>query len=334
MKEHNFSPSLLRQILTDHRLGGSFYNVQYRDMAAFVGLDPNRNMNDVATFDLYRSRIPTSLFKSIVEDMDLLLLQYGPPDEHETAEATSRFFAPIFNRLIGLFDFAFRNLPEPILDGRTSGKIKYYFEAFGSVAALFIEARLKIGSRKERMDAIAQVIAECDACCWNNTRQGLRVPVFGILCDGEAFQFFFLFDGCTKPFSFSRGTLPGVGQGFTLDDFTQAKSSQPFMRDLRQICEIMFDLLLQSYISSLDAYYQNCFVGNGKEEGRHEWEEALCLASDALEKFRVAETMRQNPDKANATVQDAMDILKRSINKVPIIDKTKLIMSDWDDGEV
>jgi hypothetical protein len=64
-------------------------------MAAFVGLDPNRNMNDVATFGLYCSRIPTSLFKSIVEDMDLLLLQYGPPDEHETAEATSRFFAPV-----------------------------------------------------------------------------------------------------------------------------------------------------------------------------------------------------------------------------------------------
>jgi len=66
--------------------------------------------------------------------------------------------------LIVLFDFAFRNLPEPIFDGRvtTRGKIKYYFKAFGSIAALFIEVRLKIGSRKERMDAIAQAIAECD----------------------------------------------------------------------------------------------------------------------------------------------------------------------------
>ena len=66
--------------------------------------------------------------------------------------------------MIGLFDFAFRNLPEPIIDGcvATSGKIKYYFEAFGSIGTLFIEVRLKIGSRKERMDAIAQVIAECD----------------------------------------------------------------------------------------------------------------------------------------------------------------------------
>jgi hypothetical protein len=52
-------------------------------------------MNDIATFDLYRSRIPTSLFRSIVQDMDILLSQYGPPVEHETEEATSWFLAPV-----------------------------------------------------------------------------------------------------------------------------------------------------------------------------------------------------------------------------------------------
>jgi hypothetical protein len=52
-------------------------------------------MNDVATFDLHRSRIPTSLFRSIVEDMDVLLPQYGPIMEHESEEATSRFLAPV-----------------------------------------------------------------------------------------------------------------------------------------------------------------------------------------------------------------------------------------------
>jgi hypothetical protein len=64
-------------------------------MAPFIGLDPNRKMNDITTFDLYRSRIPTSLFRSIVQDMDVLLSQYGPPIEHETEEATSRFLAPV-----------------------------------------------------------------------------------------------------------------------------------------------------------------------------------------------------------------------------------------------
>ena len=166
------------------------------------------------------------------------------------------------------------------------------------------------------------------ACCWNNTQQGFHVPVFGILCDGNAFQFF-LFDGSTKPFSFSRGTLPGdppaIRYGFKLDDFTSAESSRPFLRALRQICEIIFDLLLQSYISSLDAY-RNRSVGKGRKEGRprqstHEWEEALCFAGDALEKFRAAETMRWNnlPGEANTTVQDAMDILKRRYDPLTLI---------------
>jgi hypothetical protein len=66
--------------------------------------------------------------------------------------------------LVAQFGFAFRNLPESILDGRvtTRGKIEYYFKAFGSIAALVIKVKLKIGSAKERMDAIAQVISECD----------------------------------------------------------------------------------------------------------------------------------------------------------------------------
>jgi hypothetical protein len=164
------------------------------------------------------------------------------------------------------------------------------------------------------------------ACSWNNTQQGLHVPVFGILCDGNVFQSF-LFDGSTKPLSFSRGTLPGdppaLRYGFGLDNFTAAESSRPFIRALRQICEIIFDLLLQSYILSLDAY-RNRSVSKGKKEGprksTQEWDEALCFAGNALEKFGAAETMCQDnlPDEASMTVQDAMDILKCRYGKFDI----------------
>jgi len=66
--------------------------------------------------------------------------------------------------LVAQFGFAFRNLPESILDGRvtTKDKIESYFKAFGSIAVLLIEVKLRIGCAKERIDAIAQVIAECD----------------------------------------------------------------------------------------------------------------------------------------------------------------------------
>jgi hypothetical protein len=51
-------------------------------------------MKDIATFELHRSRIPTTLFKSVVQDIDIMLVQYGLPIDHETEEARSRFLCP------------------------------------------------------------------------------------------------------------------------------------------------------------------------------------------------------------------------------------------------
>jgi hypothetical protein len=62
------------------------------------------------------------------------------------------------------FGFSFRNLPELIIEGRmtTKGRIEYYFKAFGSVSIVFVEVTLKVGDLEERLNAIAQVIAESD----------------------------------------------------------------------------------------------------------------------------------------------------------------------------
>jgi len=73
----------------------SFSNVKYKEMASFVGLDPWHQFSDVETFDLHRARIPDALFKDILQDMDIMLMQYGPPNEHKTEEAKSRFLAPV-----------------------------------------------------------------------------------------------------------------------------------------------------------------------------------------------------------------------------------------------
>ena len=73
----------------------SFANVEYSSIADIVGLNPFQNLKDIGTFDLHRSRIPTHLFKSIVEDMDILMTQYGPLPEQKTEETTSRFLSPV-----------------------------------------------------------------------------------------------------------------------------------------------------------------------------------------------------------------------------------------------
>lgn len=44
----------------------------------------------------------------------------------------------------------------------TRDKIEYRFKTFGALSVVFVEVKLKIGSNDERMNAITQVIAECD----------------------------------------------------------------------------------------------------------------------------------------------------------------------------
>jgi hypothetical protein len=44
----------------------------------------------------------------------------------------------------------------------TKGRIEYHFKVMGCITVLFIEVKLTIGSNSERLNAIAQVIAEVD----------------------------------------------------------------------------------------------------------------------------------------------------------------------------
>lgn len=74
--------------------------VTYAAVAPFVGLDPHGSLGDINTFEIHRSRIPTLLFKSIMMDIDNMLMEFGPPYDHLTEEATSRFFSPVRNNLI------------------------------------------------------------------------------------------------------------------------------------------------------------------------------------------------------------------------------------------
>ena len=77
------------------RVHVSFSEATYASIAPFVGLEPSRQMKDIKNFDLHRSRIPTALFESIVQDINLMMIQYGPPDVHETEETRSRFLSPV-----------------------------------------------------------------------------------------------------------------------------------------------------------------------------------------------------------------------------------------------
>jgi hypothetical protein len=73
----------------------SFSNVKYLDTAPLVGLDPLWNLGDAPLIDLHPSQIPTALFRDIVTDMDILLIQYGTLQDHTMEEVGSCFLAPV-----------------------------------------------------------------------------------------------------------------------------------------------------------------------------------------------------------------------------------------------
>jgi len=156
----------------------------------------------------------------------------------------------------------------------TKGRVEYHFSVFGGLSIVVIEFKPVFGTSSERLNAIAQVIAECDgmyrtlqirvehsynipACDYANNQ--LDFPpslIYGILCDGTSFEFF-SFDGSATPPIVSRGvfrTTPSSKphQRLTIADY-DATSEATFIRSLRPICEVLFYFLLTAYIAGVDA---------------------------------------------------------------------------------
>jgi hypothetical protein len=322
----------------------SFSKVTYDKVAPLVGLDAVRELDDIGTFEIHRSRIPTHLFRSIVIDMDIMLMQYGAPPEHKTEEARSRFFSPIFNHLVKQFTFMLRNRPETMIDGRigTQGRIEYFFQTFGAIAVLCIEMRLRVGNDDERLKVIAQVIAECDGCDLKNSTMRFSLPVHCIFTDGLTYEFF-KFERNPNP-SFARGCFPGdpkhLRRGLKVPDYSSMTTALPFILELRCACETIFDIMLSAYIAGLKANYVKSKEKRRKQGSKRPssdgWDLALQSADRALAAFRNAEVQRKdgNLDSADATVDQALLALQESTGAVPTPYRSDPIMKDWNDVEV
>jgi len=173
-------------VATEHNLNVSFSKVQYADIAPLVGLDPTIEGQDIPTFEMFHARLPSRIFPLIVDDLQMFETQYGPMNKHRNEEARSRYLSGVgspnnfrnstvigkslltsrqyFNRIVRLFSGLLFNTPEAILEGRltTKGRIEYQFKTYGGITVVFIEVKLEIGNSTERLNCVAQVIAECD----------------------------------------------------------------------------------------------------------------------------------------------------------------------------
>lgn len=117
---------------------------------------------------------------------------------------------------------------------------------------------------------------------WDNAKRGVRGPVYGILCDGNAFEFF-RFDGSTKLSSFDHGSH-AFRTRLPLAELN-GPATAPFIADLRPVCEIIFDLMLSGYASSSEVYHKRSEWNSDKEgkprQSLIKWEQAITRAQEA-----------------------------------------------------
>ncbi|KAN0137015.1 hypothetical protein V8E53_005012 [Lactarius tabidus] len=336
---------LLKASSMEKGLNISFSEVKYKHIAPSVGLDPLWHFYDAPVFDLNRSRIPTALFKDIVADMDTLVMQFGtlkPTLRHRqiTEDARSRVLAPIFNRLVTEFAGSILNTLESFASGRiTRDRVDYHFRTCNILTVVFVQVDLQVGGDDARADAIALVIEECDAGNQFNRRQSVSAPIYGILYDGIRFRFF-IFDGSTKPYKFSEGVVPGShvqNIGLRLEDFSSKHDADPFVLGLRPICETIFNFFLVTYIATLKESRERTRIAQHERVGSlAQWDQAINLAEEALEKSLHAEACRQNNSiiDADATAETALKALKRSTDFVPNAFKIDHLMDIWDDDKL
>ena len=61
----------------------SFSRVKYNQIAPFVGLGPSLLLQDAPTFVMHCAHIPNALFRAIIEDIKIIMKQYGPPHQSQ-----------------------------------------------------------------------------------------------------------------------------------------------------------------------------------------------------------------------------------------------------------
>lgn len=110
---------------------------------------------------------------------------------------------------------------------------------------------------------------------------------------------------------FSMGHVPGhqfqLEGGLPLEDFSLRPTAHSFIHSLRPICEVVFNLLLGTYIASLNAIRQD-----SQENNLRLWDEPVRLALQALSHTEAAEFLRQKNLIADADVftEEAFRALK------------------------
>ncbi|KAH0556813.1 hypothetical protein GP486_005397 [Trichoglossum hirsutum] len=143
----------------------------------------------------------------------------------------------------------------------------------GSISIIFIEVKRDIGGGANRLDVLAQVLAECLMCDFQNSKRNLWVPILAIFGDGGQFEFL-VYNSIEKTVH-SSGVTAGVVNHDGL-----------FTESLKIVTEWIFDYFLMGYINALRAFVHKSQIKAEKEGKKRmsteNWVNALSKAERAL----------------------------------------------------
>ncbi|KAF8444432.1 hypothetical protein BDZ91DRAFT_754132 [Kalaharituber pfeilii] len=146
-------------------------------------------------------------------------------------------------------------------------------------------------STEYRKNAIAQVIAEADACSLSNERNNLDNPIYAILSHGIDFHFFRFTPRSAKTSSAKQPLLTiARGYNMSLPQTTAVHATQPPARTyfhlpnipltVRLLCETIFWVFLAGYTASLEAYLTRSRIK--EKDNLERWATALDKAKNAI----------------------------------------------------
>ena len=326
------------------KLPASFSKVKYSDVAPYVWLDPGVKGRDIQPLDTFRSRIPMDIFQRIHADVNKAILQYGRMAFHDNEEARSRFIASLFSEIVCLFGSAVVDKLEGLLDAEFTkkGRIEHHFYAFYSVTIVFLEIKKNYILDDGRLDVIAQVLAECAACDYANSKSQHWVPILAILCDGEKFEFL-VYDSSTKSV-YSSEAVTGVvdikGElHLFVSSMKKSKVANLFFSILTNFplaTEYIFDYFLMAYINGLRSFSHRSELAaaqskSKKRKSTKKWIDALAKAEYAHLLCReAAELACQGMfEKAEETAAKGITSLQESVLEVPDVKLQRII--EWNE---
>lgn len=186
-------------------------------------------------------------------------------------------------------------------------RVVYQFKTYGYVATMvFIEVRLKLGNRSERLDFIAQVIAKCDGMVTRYLNLGRALTLYSlfldellkwipyahnwVVCDGRHFYFFQFVRGLDENAypQFSLGRFPDGARRISVERAAALLDSISDCRaQVKQICSIcdgLYFVFLKACQSGLGAYWNRSV----EKESTPGWQTAKIMAGKALEEATSA----------------------------------------------